>query len=92
MVTWTPGGGDVDSYVVSAFRQEEKVQSQTVSKHISEYTFHRLEAGAKYRIAIASVSGSLSNQLDAPGQTGEPIAGEGPDRQVLHGSPQWTTE
>lgn len=87
MVTWTPGSGDVDSYVVSAFRQNEKVQSQTISKHISEHTFHRLEAGAKYRIAIASVSGSLSNEIDAPGQTGELVAGEEPDSRVIHGSP-----
>lgn len=71
MVTWTPGGGDVDSYVVSAFRQNEKVQSQSIPKHVSEHTFHKLEPGAKYRIAVASVSGSLSNQIDAHGQTGE---------------------
>lgn len=69
MVTWSPGGGDVDSYVVSAFRQDEKVDSQTIPKHASEHTFHRLEAGAKYRIAIVSVSGSLRNQIDALGQT-----------------------
>ncbi|XP_021511826.1 receptor-type tyrosine-protein phosphatase beta isoform X1 [Meriones unguiculatus] len=69
MVTWTPGGGDMDSYVVSAFRQDEKVESQTIPKHISEHVFHRLEAGAKYRIVIASVSGSLSNQVDMLGQT-----------------------
>ncbi|XP_057613431.1 receptor-type tyrosine-protein phosphatase beta isoform X2 [Chionomys nivalis] len=69
VVTWTPGGGDVDSYVVSAFRQNEKVQSQSIPKHISEHTFHSLEPGAKYRIAVASVSGSLSNQIDAHGQT-----------------------
>nr|XP_048274574.1 receptor-type tyrosine-protein phosphatase beta isoform X1 [Myodes glareolus] len=69
MVTWTPGGGDVDSYVVSAFRQNEKIQSQSIPKHVSEHTFHKLEPGAMYRIAIASVSGSLSNQIDAHGQT-----------------------
>ncbi|XP_029398078.1 receptor-type tyrosine-protein phosphatase beta isoform X2 [Mus pahari] len=69
MVTWSPGGGDVDSYVVSAFRQNEKIDSQTIPKHASEHTFHRLEAGAKYRIAIISVSGSLRNQIDALGQT-----------------------
>ncbi|KAM8803712.1 receptor-type tyrosine-protein phosphatase beta isoform 2-T2 [Rhynchonycteris naso] len=68
-VNWTPGGGDVDSYTVSAFRKNQKVDSQTVPKHISEHTFHRLEAGEQYHIMIASVSGSLSNQVDALGRT-----------------------
>ncbi|XP_014919103.2 receptor-type tyrosine-protein phosphatase beta isoform X2 [Acinonyx jubatus] len=68
-VNWTPGGGDVDSYTVSAFRQNQKVESQTISKHVSEHTFHRLVAGEQYQIVIASVSGSLRNQIDAVGQT-----------------------
>ncbi|XP_030882900.1 receptor-type tyrosine-protein phosphatase beta isoform X1 [Leptonychotes weddellii] len=68
-VNWTPGGGDVDSYTVSAFRQNQKVESQTISKHVSEHTFHRLEAGEQYQIVIASVSGSLKNQIDAVGRT-----------------------
>uniref|UniRef100_A0A5F9DTR3 Receptor-type tyrosine-protein phosphatase beta n=1 Tax=Oryctolagus cuniculus TaxID=9986 RepID=A0A5F9DTR3_RABIT len=68
-VNWTPGGGDVDSFTVSAFRQDQKVESQTIPKHVSEHTFHRLEAGEQYRIAIASVSGSLKNQIDAVGRT-----------------------
>uniref|UniRef100_A0A667GHZ6 protein-tyrosine-phosphatase n=1 Tax=Lynx canadensis TaxID=61383 RepID=A0A667GHZ6_LYNCA len=68
-VNWTPGGGDVDSYTVSAFRQNQKVESQTISKHVSEHTFHRLVAGEQYQIVIASVSGSLRNQIDAVGRT-----------------------
>nr|XP_020015111.1 receptor-type tyrosine-protein phosphatase beta isoform X1 [Castor canadensis] len=68
-VSWTPGGGDVDSYVVSAFRQNQKVESQTIPKHISEHTLHRLEAGEQYQITIASVSGSLRNQINAVGRT-----------------------
>ncbi|XP_069440740.1 receptor-type tyrosine-protein phosphatase beta isoform X1 [Ovis canadensis] len=68
-VNWTPGGGDVDSYVVSAFRQNQMVESQTVLKHVSEHTFQRLEAGEQYRIVIASVSGSQKNQIDALGRT-----------------------
>ncbi|XP_004386500.1 receptor-type tyrosine-protein phosphatase beta isoform X2 [Trichechus manatus latirostris] len=69
MVDWTPGGGDVDSYMVSAFRQNQKVESQTIPKHIYEHTFHRLEAGEQYQIVIASISGSLRNQIDAFGRT-----------------------
>ncbi|KAM9072126.1 receptor-type tyrosine-protein phosphatase beta isoform 2-T2 [Megaptera novaeangliae] len=68
-VNWTPGGGDVDSYTVSAFRQNQKVESQTIPKLVSEHTFHRLEAGEQYRIVIASVSGSQKNQVDALGRT-----------------------
>ncbi|XP_028346194.1 receptor-type tyrosine-protein phosphatase beta isoform X2 [Physeter macrocephalus] len=68
-VNWTPGGGDVDSYAVSAFRQNQKVESQTVPKLVSEHTFHRLEAGEQYRIVITSVSGSQKNQVDALGRT-----------------------
>ncbi|XP_003798983.1 receptor-type tyrosine-protein phosphatase beta isoform X1 [Otolemur garnettii] len=68
-VRWSPGGGDVDSYTVSAFSQNQKVESQTLPKHVSEHTFHRLEAGEQYHIVIASVSGSLQNQIDALGRT-----------------------
>lgn len=80
-VNWTPGGGDVDSYTVSAFRQDRKVESQTVPKHVSEHTFDRLEAGQQYHVVVASVSGSLRNQVDVLGRTGEHPPGEGP-----HGS------
>lgn len=76
-VNWTPGGGDVDSYTVSAFRQNQNVESQTIPKHISEHTFHRLEAGEQYQIVVASVSGSLRNQIDALGRTGKRPPGEG---------------
>uniref|UniRef100_A0A9L0JDY9 protein-tyrosine-phosphatase n=1 Tax=Equus asinus TaxID=9793 RepID=A0A9L0JDY9_EQUAS len=68
-VNWTPGGGDVDSYTVSAFRQDRKVESQTVPKHVSEHTFDRLEAGQQYHVVVASVSGSLRNQVDVLGRT-----------------------
>lgn len=77
-VNWTPGGGDVDSYIVSAFRQSQKVDSQTVSKDVSKHTFHRLEAGEQYQIVISSVSGSLRNQIDALGRTGKCPPGKGP--------------
>lgn len=78
-VNWTPGGGDVDSYVVSAFRQNQMVESQTVLKHVSKHTFQRLEAGEQYRIVIASVSGSQKNQIDALGRTSRCPPGKGPD-------------
>jgi cadherin 5 type 2 (VE-cadherin) len=86
-VSWTPGGGDVDSYVVSAFRQNQKVESQTIPKHISEHTLHRLEAGEQYQITIASVSGSLRNQINAVGRTGKHPPGEGSNYRVFYNSP-----
>ncbi|XP_037704134.1 receptor-type tyrosine-protein phosphatase beta isoform X1 [Choloepus didactylus] len=68
-VNWTPGAGDVDSYYVSALRQNQIIDSRNIPKHIYEHTFHGLEAGERYQIVIASVSGSLKNQIDAHGQT-----------------------
>ncbi|XP_056656711.1 receptor-type tyrosine-protein phosphatase beta isoform X2 [Monodelphis domestica] len=68
-VNWTPGGGDVDSYTVTALRQHHKIDSQTIPKHINEHTFHKLEAGELYQIVVESISGSLSNQVETLGRT-----------------------
>lgn len=84
MVNWTPGGGDVDSYTVTAFRQNQQVESQTIPKQVSEHTFHRLEAGEQYRVVVASVSGSLKNQVEAVGRTGECSPGQGPPCRMKH--------
>ncbi|XP_027535511.1 receptor-type tyrosine-protein phosphatase beta isoform X2 [Neopelma chrysocephalum] len=68
-VSWTPGGGDVDSYTVSIFQQNHQLDSQSVSKHVSEHTFHKLEAGEQYRVVVQSNSGTLHNSLAAFGRT-----------------------
>ncbi|XP_028934309.1 receptor-type tyrosine-protein phosphatase beta [Ornithorhynchus anatinus] len=68
-VNWTPGGGDVDSYKVTVFRQTHEADSQFVPKHVYEHTFHKLEAGEQYRIVVQSISGSLTNHLEALGRT-----------------------
>ncbi|XP_068938259.1 receptor-type tyrosine-protein phosphatase beta [Petaurus breviceps papuanus] len=68
-VNWTPGAGDVDSYTVTAFRQNHKIDSQTIPKRINEHTFHKLEAGELYQIVVESISGSLSNQVETLGRT-----------------------
>ncbi|XP_074082245.1 receptor-type tyrosine-protein phosphatase beta isoform X1 [Macrotis lagotis] len=68
-VNWTPGGGDVDSYTVTAFKQNHKIDSQTIPKHINEHLFHKLEAGELYQIVVESISGSLSNQVVTLGRT-----------------------
>uniref|UniRef100_A0A8B9SG66 Protein tyrosine phosphatase receptor type B n=1 Tax=Anas platyrhynchos TaxID=8839 RepID=A0A8B9SG66_ANAPL len=68
-VSWTPGGGDVDSYTVTIFQQNHQLDSQSVSKHVSEHTFHKLEAGELYRVVVQSNSGALHNSLEAFGRT-----------------------
>lgn len=68
-VSWTPGGGDVDSYTVTIFQQSHQLDSQSVSKHISEHMFHKLEAGEQYRVVVQSNSGTLHNSLAAFGRT-----------------------
>ncbi|XP_027515330.1 receptor-type tyrosine-protein phosphatase beta isoform X2 [Corapipo altera] len=68
-VSWTPGGGDVDSYTVTIFQQNHQLDSQSVSKHVSEHTFHKLEAGEQYRVVVQSNSGTLHNSLAAFGRT-----------------------
>uniref|UniRef100_A0A672TJX0 protein-tyrosine-phosphatase n=1 Tax=Strigops habroptila TaxID=2489341 RepID=A0A672TJX0_STRHB len=68
-VSWTPGSGDVDSYTVTIFQQSHQLDSQSVSKHISEHMFHKLEAGEQYRVVVQSNSGTLHNSLAAFGRT-----------------------
>uniref|UniRef100_A0A8B9P402 protein-tyrosine-phosphatase n=1 Tax=Apteryx owenii TaxID=8824 RepID=A0A8B9P402_APTOW len=68
-VSWTPGGGDVDSYTVTLFQQNHQLDSQSVSKHVSELMFHKLEAGEQYRVVVQSNSGTLHNSLAAFGRT-----------------------
>ncbi|XP_074429313.1 receptor-type tyrosine-protein phosphatase beta isoform X3 [Larus michahellis] len=68
-VSWTPGGGDVDSYTVTIFQQNHQLDSQSVSKHVSEHMFHKLEAGEQYRVVVQSNSGTLHNSLAAFGRT-----------------------
>ncbi|XP_054688702.1 receptor-type tyrosine-protein phosphatase beta isoform X3 [Grus americana] len=68
-VSWTPGGGDVDSYTVIIFQQNHQLDSQSVSKHVSEHIFHKLEAGEQYQVVVQSNSGALHNSLAAFGRT-----------------------
>ncbi|PKU47797.1 receptor-type tyrosine-protein phosphatase beta [Limosa lapponica baueri] len=68
-VSWTPGSGDVDSYTVTIFQQNHQLDSQSVSKHVSEHVFHKLEAGEQYRVVVQSNSGTLHNSLGAFGRT-----------------------
>ncbi|XP_068132782.1 receptor-type tyrosine-protein phosphatase beta-like isoform X2 [Hyperolius riggenbachi] len=68
-VNWTPGSGDVDSYTVTIFSQSHQIDSQTISKHVSEHTFINLNPGEQYRIVVQTNSGSLHRNLTAFGRT-----------------------
>lgn len=68
-VNWSPGGGDVDSYTVTILHQNRPLGVQTVSKHVYEHTFNKLEAGEQYKVVIQTKSGFLHNNSTAVGRT-----------------------
>ncbi|XP_057185222.1 receptor-type tyrosine-protein phosphatase beta-like isoform X3 [Triplophysa rosa] len=68
-VNWTPGQGDVDRYSVSLAQMTGQAEERSVPKHVNEMSFHGLLPGQEYMITITSVSGSLSNNSTAAGQT-----------------------
>uniref|UniRef100_A0A6J0SZ55 protein-tyrosine-phosphatase n=1 Tax=Pogona vitticeps TaxID=103695 RepID=A0A6J0SZ55_9SAUR len=68
-VNWTPGGGDVDSYTVTIFHQSHLLDTQTVSKHVYEHTFNKLEPGEQYTVVVQTKSGTLHNNASAVGRT-----------------------
>lgn len=68
-VNWTPGGGDVDSYTITILHHDHPLDSQTVFKHVYEYTFNKLEAGEQYRVIVQTNSGTLHNNSTAVGRT-----------------------
>ncbi|XP_053114048.1 receptor-type tyrosine-protein phosphatase beta isoform X2 [Hemicordylus capensis] len=68
-VNWSPGVGDMDSYTITIFHQNDLLSSQIVSKHVYEYTFNKLEAGEQYKIVVQTKSGTLHNNATAFGRT-----------------------
>ncbi|CAH2277884.1 receptor-type tyrosine- phosphatase beta isoform X1 [Pelobates cultripes] len=67
-VTWTPGGGDVDSYTVTVFHQNYQIESQTISKQVYEHTFCSLDPGQQYKVVVQTNSGGLHKNLTAFGR------------------------
>ncbi|KAL4660246.1 receptor-type tyrosine-protein phosphatase beta isoform X1 [Arapaima gigas] len=67
-VSWTPGQGDVDSYLVS-LSQGVLLKTQLVPKHISELQFEDLTPGQLYSIMVQSISGELINNQTASRRT-----------------------
>lgn len=70
-VSWTPGQGDVDAFLVFLFRQTRQLDVRRVLKHQNEVWFGSLQPGQMYGVTVQSVSGELLNNNTASGRTGE---------------------
>lgn len=69
-VSWTPGQGDVDAFLVFLFRQTRQQDVRRVLKHQNEVLFGSLRPGEMYGVTVQSVSGELLNNSTASGRTG----------------------
>lgn len=69
-VSWTPGQGDVDAFLVFLFRQSRQLDVRRVLKHQNEVLFGSLQPGQVYTVTVQSVSGELLNNNTASGRTG----------------------
>uniref|UniRef100_UPI0037E94D6D receptor-type tyrosine-protein phosphatase beta n=1 Tax=Semicossyphus pulcher TaxID=241346 RepID=UPI0037E94D6D len=70
LVSWTPGGGDMDMYVVSLSTKDGTViETRPVPKHVTYLDFLELIPGNAYSITIQSLSGKLTNSNTSTGRT-----------------------
>ncbi|KAJ8245485.1 hypothetical protein GJAV_G00271240 [Gymnothorax javanicus] len=69
MLNWTPGQGDVDSYLVSLTQGSRVLDNRPVPKHVTELGFKNLQPGQLYEITVQSISGGLVNNNTASGRT-----------------------
>ncbi|XP_072233128.1 receptor-type tyrosine-protein phosphatase beta [Leuresthes tenuis] len=69
LVTWMPGDGDLDMYVVSLTTTDGvAIDTRAVPKHVSSLDFLDLIPGHAYTVTIQSMSGTLSNSNTAAGR------------------------
>ncbi|XP_029968954.1 receptor-type tyrosine-protein phosphatase beta [Salarias fasciatus] len=69
-VSWTPGDGDLDLYVVSLKTPDDVVmETRPVPKHVTALDFMDLIPGHAYSITVQSLSGKLTNNVTASGRT-----------------------
>uniref|UniRef100_A0A673A7T7 Protein tyrosine phosphatase receptor type B n=1 Tax=Sphaeramia orbicularis TaxID=375764 RepID=A0A673A7T7_9TELE len=69
-VSWTPGDGDLDMYIVSLSNTDGVViETRPVPKHISSLEFMDLIPGQTYTMNVQSLSGKLTNSNTASGRT-----------------------
>ncbi|XP_022067914.2 receptor-type tyrosine-protein phosphatase beta [Acanthochromis polyacanthus] len=70
LVSWTPGGGDLDMYIVSLLTPEGAIiETRPVPKHVSSLEFMDLIPGHAYSVTIQSLSEKLTNSNTATGRT-----------------------
>ncbi|XP_030296412.1 receptor-type tyrosine-protein phosphatase beta [Sparus aurata] len=70
LVSWTPGEGDMDMYMVSLSTTDGAViETRPVPKHVSSLDFLNLIPGHAYTVTIQSLSGKLNNSNTATGRT-----------------------
>lgn len=69
-VSWTPGPGDVDGFLVFLYRASREPIIRSVLKHQNEVTFDWLQPGQMYTVVVQSTSGELLNNNTATGRTG----------------------
>ncbi|KAM6895658.1 receptor-type tyrosine-protein phosphatase beta [Xenentodon cancila] len=68
-VSWTPGDGDVDMYVVSlTMPNGVAVDTRSVPKHVSSVEFPKLIPGHTYTVTVQSRCGKLSNSVVVTGR------------------------
>uniref|UniRef100_A0A3B5A9G7 protein-tyrosine-phosphatase n=1 Tax=Stegastes partitus TaxID=144197 RepID=A0A3B5A9G7_9TELE len=68
VVSWTPGDGDLDMYIVSLSTPVSPT-TRPVPKHVSSLDFLDLIPGHAYSITVQSLSGMLTNSNTATGRT-----------------------
>ncbi|KAL6116555.1 ptprb [Pungitius sinensis] len=70
LVSWTPGDGDLDMYIVSLSTADGVViETRPVPKHVSSLDFLDLTPGHAYTVTVQSLSGKLNNSEAASGRT-----------------------
>ncbi|XP_070847690.1 receptor-type tyrosine-protein phosphatase beta [Chaetodon trifascialis] len=70
LVSWTPGDGDLDMYVVSLSTADgTAIETRPIPKHVSSLDFLDLVPGHAYTMTVQSLSGKLTNSNTATGRT-----------------------
>ncbi|XP_037109357.1 receptor-type tyrosine-protein phosphatase beta-like isoform X4 [Syngnathus acus] len=69
MVSWTPGQGDVDRYVVVLYRQNHQLDARHLLRHQNQVEFGSLQPGQLYGVTVQALSGDLSSHQTASART-----------------------
>uniref|UniRef100_A0A3Q3VX91 protein-tyrosine-phosphatase n=1 Tax=Mola mola TaxID=94237 RepID=A0A3Q3VX91_MOLML len=69
LVTWTPGDGDLDMYIISLSTDGAIIETRSVPKHVSSLDYLDMVPGHAYTLTVQSLSGKLTNNNTATGRT-----------------------